>query len=73
MRAREKNEYVDPYLFAMAYAGRGETAEICRQLEQAAANESPRIPNVALDPKFVGLKMEPRFQALLIKLNLAME
>jgi tetratricopeptide (TPR) repeat protein len=73
MQAREKNEYIDPYLFAMVYAGLGDTAEICRQLEQAAANESPWIPNVALDPKFVGLKNEPRFRALLIKLNLAME
>jgi hypothetical protein len=70
MRAREKTEYVDAYLFAMAYAGLGEATEVCRQLEQAADNDSTWIPNVALDPKFAALKSEPRFRSLLRTLSL---
>jgi tetratricopeptide (TPR) repeat protein len=70
---REKTEYVDPYLYAMAYAGLGESAEVCRQLEQALANDSTWISSVALEPKFAALKKEPRFQALLRALNSPVE
>jgi serine/threonine-protein kinase len=73
MRAREKTEYVDAYLYAMAHAGLGEAAEVCRELERAADNDSTWIPNVALDPKFAGLKSEPRFRALLRTLKLPIE
>ena len=56
LREREKTEYVDAYLYAMAYAGLSDTAEVCRYLEDAAQNDSTWIPSVAVDPKFARAK-----------------
>ena len=71
LREREKTEYVDAYLYAMAYAGLDETTEVCRYLEDAAQNDSTWIPSVTVDPKFARLKDEPPFRAFLRTLGLA--
>jgi Flp pilus assembly protein TadD len=73
LREREKAEYVDGYLYAMAYAGLGETAEVCRHLERAEANHSTWIPSVAIDPKFAAMSGAPQFRALLRTLRLSVD
>lgn len=70
LRRRAQTEYVDQYLFAMACAGLGERAEAVGHLEQAAEDRSTWIPNVALDPKFTGMRVEPGFRKLLQRLGL---
>jgi Flp pilus assembly protein TadD len=70
LHAREKSEYVDQYLFAMAFAGLGNSREVFRHLEQAAADRSTWIPNLALDPKFAAFRSDPRYVALLRTLKL---
>jgi TolB-like protein/cytochrome c-type biogenesis protein CcmH/NrfG len=69
--AREKTEYVDHYLHAMAYAGLGETADVFRHLEQAASDRSSWIPSLPVDPKFAALRTDLRYTALMRRLNLA--
>lgn len=73
LRKREKNEYVDAYLYAMAYAGVGETADVCRHLAVAATNHSTWIPSVAIDPKFAQLRNEPQFRAIVRTLGLSVD
>jgi tetratricopeptide (TPR) repeat protein len=73
LHEREKTEYVDPYIYAMAYAGLGETDRVCRHLEAAAANDSPWIPSVAIDPKFARLRHEPQYRALVRTLGLSVD
>jgi serine/threonine-protein kinase len=70
LRARSKTEFVDPYLFAMAYAGIGDKDEVFRNLELAASVRSSWIPSLPVEPKFAALRMEPRFQQVLATLKL---
>ena len=70
LRARAKTEFVDPYLLAMAYSGLGDTAETLHQLDLAVKGHSTWIPSLPVDPKFVFLRTDPRFQQLLVALKL---
>jgi tetratricopeptide (TPR) repeat protein/tRNA A-37 threonylcarbamoyl transferase component Bud32 len=70
LRAREKGEFVDPYLYAMAYAGLGDRDEVFRTLDAAAACRSSWILNLPVDPKFAGMRDDPRYARLLALLNL---
>jgi TolB-like protein/Tfp pilus assembly protein PilF/predicted Ser/Thr protein kinase len=70
LRVRTKAEYVDPYLFAMAYAGLGDSTEVFRHLDLAVKGRSTWIPSLPVDPKFTALQRDPRFQQLLVLLKL---
>ena len=70
LRERAKGEYVDPYLFAMAYAGLGDTAAVFDSLEQALAVRSTWIPSLPVDPKFAGFRNDARYQQILATLKL---
>ncbi len=70
LRERAKNEFVDPYLLAMAYAGLGEADEVFHQLDLAVAHRSTWIPSLPVDPKFAGLRGDPRYGKLLALLKL---
>ncbi len=70
LRARAKDEYVDPYLFAMAYAGLAEAQEMFRHLDLAVKGRSSWIPSFPVDPKFAPFRSDPRFQQLLVSLKL---
>jgi eukaryotic-like serine/threonine-protein kinase len=70
LRAREKSEYVDHYLYAMAFAGLGESVDVFRHLEQAATDRSTWIPSLPLDPKFSALRSDPRYKTLVRTLKL---
>lgn len=71
LQTRAKSEYVDPYLFAMAYVGLGDEAEVFRQLDAAAAVKSTWISSLPVDPKFAALRVDPRFKRLLTVLKLS--
>jgi predicted Zn-dependent protease len=65
-----RGEFVDPYFLAMAYAGLGETDEVFSQLAEAARVRSGWITSLPIDPKFAGLRTDPRFLGLLATLKL---
>ena len=70
LRTRAAREFVDPYFFAIAHAGLGETDEVFRQLAHAARMRSGWITSLPVDPKFAGLRSDPRFLDLLAMLKL---
>jgi len=70
LRARAAREFVDPYLFAIAYAGLGEADHVFQELDHAFAVRSTWIPSLPIDPKFMPLHGDARFGALLAKLRL---
>jgi tetratricopeptide (TPR) repeat protein len=70
LRVRATREFVDPYFFAVAHVGLGETDEVFRQLALAARARSSWIPSLPVDPKFAGLRADPRFLGLLATLKL---
>ncbi|MEO7598237.1 MAG: protein kinase [Opitutus sp.] len=69
LRSRMKTEFVDPYLFAMAYAGLDEADEVFRYLGLAVKGRSGWIPSLPVDPKFAGLRSDPRYAPLLASLK----
>jgi TolB-like protein/Tfp pilus assembly protein PilF len=70
LRARAAGEFVDPYLFAMAYAGLGDAEQLFTHLNQALAVRSTWMPSLPIDPKFAPFRADPRFGELLAKLKL---
>ena len=69
LQTRERSEFVDPYLYAMIYAGLGESDEMFKQLALACDKKSPFIPTLPVDPKFSGMRSDGRFRQLLERLK----
>lgn len=69
--ASARERYVDPFKFAIVYAGPGESAEALGWLERAMAARSPQM--VYLTPMsrhfFARLRSEPRYRALLERMR----
>ena len=62
---------VRPYEIAIVYAGLGESSTALDLLDQAYQEHSiVHLQLLSVDPAFVNLRSEPRFKALLKKLNL---
>ena len=55
---------------AQAYAYRGERAKAFEWLDHAFEQKDPGLVNVKTDPLFANLHADPRFPALLRKMNL---
>ncbi len=55
---------------ANLYTYAGDKAQALDWLEKAFEIREPNLPNISADPKFDGLRSEPRFQALLRRMNL---
>jgi serine/threonine protein kinase/tetratricopeptide (TPR) repeat protein len=70
LKQRARGQYVDPYIFAMIHAGLGEAAEMFKELEQACDAKSTWIASLVVEPKFIRFRNDPRFAALLRKLNM---
>jgi tetratricopeptide (TPR) repeat protein len=64
--------HVDPFNLALVHAGLGEKEEALGDLEQCATNGSVQNWIMAPEPFFDGLRQEPRFHAVLRRLNLPM-
>ncbi len=62
---------VAPFSTALIYLGLGDRQRALDDLERALAGDSQMLPWIGLDAIFDPLRSEPRFQALLKKLNLA--
>ena len=55
---------------AQAYAYRGERAKALDWIDRAAVQRDPGIVNIKTDPMFAGLRGDPRYTAVLRKMNL---
>jgi hypothetical protein len=55
---------------AQAYALRGEQNKAFDWLDRAVLQRDPGIVNVKTDPMFAGLRGDPRYKAVLRKMNL---
>jgi TolB-like protein len=62
--------YVSPLDFALIYAGLGKTVEVFQCLKQAAADHCGRLAWTLIEPRYEGLRSDPRFVELLNHVNL---
>jgi TolB-like protein/Tfp pilus assembly protein PilF len=65
-----RHQYVSGYYFALVHLALGETIPALEWLERAAEDHSPLIVYVNVAPEFDSLRAEPRFQALLKRVNI---
>jgi serine/threonine protein kinase/Flp pilus assembly protein TadD len=63
-------QYVSPYSIALVYAGLGNRDEAFRWLDKAYEERSVRLINIAVHPRFAGLRDDPRFAALVRRTGL---
>jgi tetratricopeptide (TPR) repeat protein len=70
LQARQAKEYIDPYLFAMIYAGLGDSQTLFQFLNIACDKKSLWMPSFAVEPKFSPFREDPRYQKLLVRMNL---
>ncbi len=65
--------YVDPYLRAVIAIGMGDRPRALALLNDAYAGRSVWMPWLKVEPKFDSLRDEPKFQALIAKMNFQIE
>jgi eukaryotic-like serine/threonine-protein kinase len=63
-------QYVSPYSIALVYAGLEDKDEAFRWLDKAYEERSIRLINIAVHPRFAGLRDDPRFAALVQRIGL---
>ncbi len=70
MKERTKREYVSPYLFALLHMALGEKEQALNWLEKGYDDRDSIILNIKVEPQaWLPLREEPRFQALLRRIN----
>ncbi len=67
--ALSDREYVSPYYVALVYARLGRTAQALDWLEKGFKEHDTTMVSLNIDPRFDALRHEPRFQALIQKMN----
>lgn len=65
------NNFVAAYHFAMIYNGLGEKEEALNYLEKSFAEREAQLAFVNIDPRWNPLRSEPRFAAILRRMNFA--
>jgi eukaryotic-like serine/threonine-protein kinase len=66
----EQKRYVSPYYVAMLHAGLGEADEAFRYLQRAYEERNAPIVFLKVEPRWDGIRSDPRFRELLGKLAL---
>jgi hypothetical protein len=69
LKERSRHHYVFPSVFAYAYLGLEDKAQALTWLERAY-EEQEGMFSLKADPSFDPLRSEPRFQALMRRVNL---
>ncbi|HEY6237615.1 MAG TPA: tetratricopeptide repeat protein, partial [Thermoplasmata archaeon] len=67
---RSKSEYMPSYWIALIYAGLGDPDEAFLWLDRAAEERSSWLTWIRVEPRFDGLRSDPRFPMLLRRLRL---
>jgi serine/threonine protein kinase/tetratricopeptide (TPR) repeat protein len=70
---RATRDYVDPTLFAYIYIGLNDNDRAFFWLEKAYQDRAPGLTWLKVDPKFDGLRGDPRFKTLLRHMGLVQE
>jgi len=70
MKERWKRGDIRAHPIAMVYAGLGEEDLVLEWLEKSLGEREPQMVYLNVDPKFDSLRSNPRFKALLKKMNL---
>lgn len=65
-----KTHYVSPYAFALVYLGLSQKEQAFEWLRNAAAERSPALTTLRVDPVFDELRADPRFGSLLAQIGL---
>ena len=71
--ARAKQRYVPSYQVALVHAGLGDKDKAFASLEKAFEERSTLLTYLKMDPRFDSLRGDPRFKAMLRRLNLLEE
>ena len=69
LQKRAETGYVPRYLIAILYRGLGEQDKALTSLETAYGEREPWLTVLNVEPIFVPLRSDPRFQALLRRMN----
>lgn len=69
LAARAKQRYVPAYHVALVHAGLGDKDKAFESLEKAFDERSTLLTYLKMDPRFDSLRGDPRFQAMLRRLN----
>ena len=67
----ESSDYVCPYEMAAAFATLQDRDEAFRYLEKSYQEQSGCLPDLMADPRFDGVRSDPRFGALLSRLRMS--
>ena len=70
---RSRREYIAPIYIADVYLALDRVLEACKRYERAAGEHNPLLIGIAVAPHYDPLRNEPRFRALLGKMNLPLE
>jgi hypothetical protein len=71
MRVFEKERYVNPADFAVAYIGLGDSENALKYLQNSIeTREYVSFPQLRLDPLFDDIRNDPRFREIIRKMNL---
>ena len=68
-RAQSKREYVPPYFFAVTYASLGDRDRAMEWLEKEYQEGHDGVVYLKVDPHFDSLRSDPRFQAMVRRMN----
>jgi TolB-like protein/Tfp pilus assembly protein PilF/predicted Ser/Thr protein kinase len=70
MIERSRTTFVTPWQIATLYTRAGKNDEALEWLEKAYGAHDSNMPSISVDPIFDGLRDDPRFKALLHRMNL---
>jgi adenylate cyclase len=69
LKHRSLHRYVAPFNLAIIYLGMGDRERALAELEKARAADSPWMTGLKMDRIFDPLRLQPRFIALMKKVN----
>lgn len=70
LREVSKNRYINPYLYAVVYAGLGDREHTLASLEEAFQQRASSMIWLRVEPQFKALKDDRRFQDLLTRVGI---
>ncbi len=70
LKEASKQRYVAPFDIAVVYAGLKDTDQTFKYLEMAYEDRSERLIRLRIDPRFDGIRDDPRYQDILRRMHL---
>jgi tetratricopeptide (TPR) repeat protein len=70
LRTRSRQTYVSAFYLALVYVGLGMRDETMEHLEKAVEERQPYLVGLNVEPPFLGLHDDPRFQAIVRRIGI---